>query len=550
MYADFEAADYGGWTASGTAFGSGPAHGALPGQQTVSGFSGGGLVNSFIDFDGSQGTLTSPEFTLTRDYVNFLVGGGAHAHDPAAGDGTPPPGTVLGDFESPTYGAWTATGDFAGTAPHVGGDGRVGERSVDTFFGAQRDSDENRGTIESPTFTLDHDYLSFEVAGGAQPSTQVRLVVDGSVVRTASGHETGTLNWTAWNVADLRGKQARIVIADESTGGWGHILADHFVLGDTPAKIRSDETAVNLVIDGEVVRSTAGKQSEALDWASWDVRALKGKQARIQIVDRNSGGWGHILADQITFSDAPAQSSEQRAHWLDYGKDYYAAVTFNDEPDGRRIAIGWMSNWNYANATPTSPWRSAMAVPRELGLQTIDGRTQLVSEPVRELRSLRSWWPSYHQRNRTIAQGTTTLPVRGKALEIDADLRLAGAKRAGLKVRTGNGQETIIGYDAESAEVYVDRTRSGESGFSRDFPGVQRAPLAARNGKVHLHILVDWSSVEVFADKGQTVITDQIFPAADSDGVQLFADGGNARVDSLDIRTLRSSWTSDHHHDH
>ncbi len=550
VYADFEAADYGGWTATGTAFGSAPAHGALPGQQTVSGYSGGGLVNSFIDFDGSQGTLTSPEFTLTRDYVNFLVGGGAHAHDPAAGDGTPPPGTVLGDFEAPTYGAWTATGDFAGTAPHVGGDGRVGERTVDTFFGAQRDSDENRGTIESPTFTLDHDYLSFEVAGGAQPSTQVRLVVDGSVVRTASGHETGTLNWTAWNVADLRGKQARIVIADESTGGWGHILADHFVLGDTPAKIRSDETGVNLLVDGEVVRSTAGKESEALDWASWDVRALKGKQARIQIVDRNSGGWGHVLADQITFSDAPAQSSEQRAHWLDYGKDYYAAVTYNDVPDGRRIAIGWMSNWNYANVTPTSPWRSAMAVPRELGLQTIDGRTQLVSEPVRELRSLRNWWPSYRQRNRTLAQGTTTLPVRGKALEIDADLRLAGAKRAGLKVRTGNGQETIIGYDAESAEVYVDRARSGESGFSRDFPGIQRAPLAARNGKVHLHILVDWSSVEVFADKGQTVITDQIFPAAESDGVQLFADGGNARVDSLDIRSLRSSWTSDHRHDH
>ena len=150
VYADFEGANYGAWTATGTAFGSGPAHGALPGQQTVSGFSGGGLVNSFIDFDGSQGTLTSPEFTLSRDYVNFLVGGGAHPHDPAAGDGTPPPGTVLGDFEAPTYGAWTATGDFAGTAPHVGGDGRVGERSVDTFFGAQRDSDENRGTIESP----------------------------------------------------------------------------------------------------------------------------------------------------------------------------------------------------------------------------------------------------------------------------------------------------------------------------------------------------------------------------------------------------------------
>ena len=61
----------------------------------------------------------------------------------------------------------------------------------------------------------------------------------------------------------------------------------------------------------------------------------------------------------------------------------------------------------------------------------------------------------------------------------------------------------MIGYDAAAGELYVDRTRSGDVGFSRDFPGVQRAPLAARNGKVHLRILVDWSSVEVFADRGR-----------------------------------------------
>ena len=175
-----------------------------------------------------------------------------------------------------------------------------------------------------------------------------------------------------------------------------------------------------------------------------------------------------------------------------------------------------------------------MAVPRELGLQTIDGRAQLVSEPSGSCARY-ALVAVLQQRNRTIPQGATTLPVRGKALEIDADLRLAGAKRAGLKVRTGNGQETIIGYDAESTEVYVDRTARGKAA-SAATSRAQRAPLAPRNGKVQLHILVDWSSVEVFADKGQTVITDQIFPAANSDGVQLFADGGNARVDSLDIR--------------
>src|SRR5439155_17161427 len=107
------------------------------------------------------------------------------------------------------------------------------------------------------------------------------------------------------------------------------------------------------------------------------------------------------------------------------------------------------------------------------------------------------------QRHRAIPQGTTAVPVRGKALEIKADVRVGSAKQAGLKVRTGSGEETVIGYDAQSEELYVDRTRSGRVDFSRDFPGVQRAPLAAPDGKVHLRILVDWSSVEVFADGGR-----------------------------------------------
>ena len=140
------------------------------------------------------------------------------------------------------------------------------------------------------------------------------------------------------------------------------------------------------------------------------------------------------------------------------------------------------------------------------------------------------------------------MPTRGKALDIRATLRLGTATQAGLKVRTGTGEETVIGYDAEDSELYVDRTRSGRSDFSRDFAAtVQRAPLTARDGSVRLRILVDWSSVEVFADDGHRVITDQIFPSADSDGLKLFADGGTATIRSLDIRPMRSSWTSDNH---
>ena len=165
---------------------------------------------------------------------------------------------------------------------------------------------------------------------------------------------------------------------------------------------------------------------------------------------------------------------------------------------------------------------------------------------MRELRSLRGR-RSFTARHRRIPEGTTTLPVYGKALEIKADLRVGSAEEAGLKVRTGDGEETVIGYDAQAAELYVDRTRSGRVDFSRDFPGVQRAPLAPRHGRVRLRVLVDWSSVEVFADRGQTVITDQIFPSASSDGVELFADGGSATLNSLKIRHLRSSWATSHH---
>ena len=126
----------------------------------------------------------------------------------------------------------------------------------------------------------------------------------------------------------------------------------------------SVETSVNLLVDGEVVRTTTGPNSEVLDWDNWDVRELAGETAQIQIIDNNTGGWGHILADQFTFADEPALSATQRAHWLDYGRDFYAGVTFNNVPKNRRIMIAWMNNWQYAGSIPTDPWRSAMSVPR------------------------------------------------------------------------------------------------------------------------------------------------------------------------------------------
>ncbi|MEU2267235.1 GH32 C-terminal domain-containing protein [Streptomyces olindensis] len=551
---DFEGTDFGEWTTTGTAFGREPATGAVDGQGAVSGFEGKGLANSFHGGDGATGTLTSPAFTVDSPYLNFKIGGGRHPHEAGTVlNGTPPDGTVLADFEGGTYGDWTATGDAFGTAPATGTlpgqqgvSGFLGNGLVNTFL----NGDSTTGTLTSPEFTLDKKHINFLIGGGNHPAgssgpTVVQLVVDGQVVRSATGKDTEALNWASWDVSDLAGKKAQIKIVDDNTGGWGHLNVDHIVMSDTQAQRVSMETSVNLIVDGKVVRSATGADSETLDWASFDMRPYVGKKARIQVVDMNTGGWGHVLADRFTAAEKPAKSVLQRADWADYGKDYYAAVSWENAPGGRRYMIGWMNNWDYGGAIPTSPWRGAQSVPREMALRTVDGQIRLTSKPVGGLESLRNNRPAAAS-DITVKNTSRSLASRGakgKALDIEATFSLEDADRFGLKVRTGaGGEETVIGYDTMTQELYVDRTRSGAGDFNSTFPGVQTAPLKAEDGKVKLRILVDWSSVEVFGGDGEAVITDQIFPDPSSTGVEVFAEGGTATLDHLQAWQLRSIW--------
>ncbi|MGW3650375.1 GH32 C-terminal domain-containing protein [Streptomyces sp. NPDC000878] len=551
---DFEGTDFGTWTTTGTAFGTAPAAGAVDGQTTVDGFDGKGLANSFHSGDATTGTLTSPSFTVDSEYLNFKVGGGRHPHvdGTVLERGDPPAGTLLADFEGGTYGDWTTTGDAFGTAPATGT--LPDQQAVSGFLGnglvnSYRNGDTTTGTLTSPEFTIDKDYVNFLVGGGYHPAgsdnpTAIELLVDGNVVRSATGKDAEALNWASWDVKDLAGKQARIRIVDDNTGGWGHLNADHIMLSDTRAQPVSQETSVNLIVDGKVVQSATGANSETLDWDSFDLRSYAGKQAKIQLVDMNRTGWGHILADRFTEADTAAKSVVQRADWADYGKDYYAAVSWEDAPDGKRYMIGWMNNWDYGGAVPTSPWRGAQSIPREMALRTVDGRIRLTSEPVGSVESLRQEGPATAA---GVTVTNTSEPLigpaaQGKALDIEATFSLNDADRFGLKVRTGaDGEATVIGYDTTTQELYVDRTHSGAVDFNSTFPGVQTAPLKAENGKVKLRILVDWSSVEVFGGSGEAVITDQIFPDPASEGVQIFAENGSAELDEAVVWHLDSA---------
>lgn len=227
--------------------------------------------------------------------------------------------------------------------------------------------------------------------------------------------------------------------------------------------------------------------------------------------------------------------------WADYGADCYAAQSWNEAPDGRHIWLAWMNNWDYARQTPATTWRGAMTLPRELALTGGTDGLQLIQQPVAELAALRQ--PLGAWEGLVVKPGENPLAdVRGDTLELVARFAVdeaTAATRFGLRVRVGAGEQTTVGYNVVKRTLYVDRSRSGQS--VPGFAAPQVLALAPREGVVELRLLVDRSSLEVFADGGRAVFTNQIFPSPDSQGAELFAEGGAVRLVSLEAYRLEQS---------
>lgn len=237
--------------------------------------------------------------------------------------------------------------------------------------------------------------------------------------------------------------------------------------------------------------------------------------------------------DGTAFTADPAHGNALGgASWIDHGADYYAAVSFNDEPHGRRLLIAWMSNWYYSDVVPTRPYRGSMSVPRTYELRTHRGRLVLVQRPVVEGLPV----PAHRAPSQDLPDGVHPLPEGYRAISavLTAELDPGTASRCGLLVHIGDGECTVIGYDAAERALYVDRSNSGDTDFHPGFGAVHRAPLDLDAGEpLVLEIHLDTTSVEVYADGGRVVITDLVFPSPGSDGIALFAEGGTAHLHSL-----------------
>ncbi|MFD0670844.1 PfkB family carbohydrate kinase [Cohnella sp. GCM10027633] len=227
--------------------------------------------------------------------------------------------------------------------------------------------------------------------------------------------------------------------------------------------------------------------------------------------------------------------------WMDYGRDNYAAVTWSDVPehDGRRLLIGWMSNWKYANQTPTVDWRSAMTIPRTISLTSTAEGIRLVSKPFDELSELRGE-PISLPSPTSVAGEQALSDISGNCYEIEAEFTWDDATEFGLKVCRSDREETVIGFETTPGFLYIDRTRSGESGFHEAFPCKHGAAVQTAGNRIKLRVIVDRSSVEVFAENGLLVLTDLIFPDPSSIGVALYSKGGDVKVDNLVCYPLKS----------
>ena len=226
----------------------------------------------------------------------------------------------------------------------------------------------------------------------------------------------------------------------------------------------------------------------------------------------------------------------------DYGPDYYAAIAYNQLPlNISPTAIGWVNNWNYANDIPTTPWKSAMSLPRTLSVKKINQEWVLIQKPVVSLIRLRK---ALHPiPNQNVAH-TKILPVKSTQFEMECTLIPAVNSISGIKIAAGDNHYFEIGYDAGKALFYIDRSNSDNTTFNENFTkrSYFEKSIPFQNNKLQLHIFFDNSIAEIFINNGEAVFTVQLFPENKNNGIQLFSNGGITQFRSIKFWEIKAVW--------
>ena len=236
-------------------------------------------------------------------------------------------------------------------------------------------------------------------------------------------------------------------------------------------------------------------------WECPDLMKMKvrgtGKEKWMLICNINPGGPSGGSATQYFIGDFDGHkftcdSKPEVTKWMDYGKDHYATVSFDNAPNGRRVAIAWMSNWQYANQVPTQQYRSGNSIPRDLGLFEYKGETYCSVVPSPEMTAARS-------------------KKAGKKLTASCEMVVNLKGNATITLSNDKGEKVVMNYDAKAETFSMDRTKSGKMDFSKDFAAVTKAPTYGNISQ--LRIFIDKSSIEALDADGKMSMTNLVFPS-------------------------------------
>jgi fructan beta-fructosidase len=276
-------------------------------------------------------------------------------------------------------------------------------------------------------------------------------------------------------------------------------------------------------------------------WECPDLISLddNGKTRWVLIVNLNPGGPNGGSGTQYFVGDFDGKNfntDQTKTMWLDYGPDNYAGVTWSNTGN-RKILLGWMSNWLYAQQVPTEKWRSAMTIARELKMRHIGNDILVTSLPVKELSVIKS--KPVILKNLSLTNKGTSVNARGKT-QIPCSINLTMDQATDFSIVLSNnlGEEVQVGFDKAANQYFIDRTKSGKIDFNKEFAARHFAPRFSVNPKMNMTLVIDVSSVELFADDGLSVMTEIFFPNKPFDQVRI-ASPGKAVIKQLEYSALK-----------
>ncbi len=376
-----------------------------------------------------------------------------------------------------------------------------------------------------------------------------------------SGYGTWTVEGSAFGDSPSSGAIAN---QQEVMGYSGAHLANSFTNGDastgklTSPTFKIEERFINFLIGGgagsdlglsvivegqEIISIVSTSNTEVMQWRGVDLSSYMGRMAHIEVVDNATGGWGHLLVDHIVFSDFEFDTRVENANWADWGYDFYAGKTYRnyDYDDPRTIWIAWMGNWTYARDVPTNPWKGCESIPRENSLKHDANGFRLVQKPVEELQSLRLPKVQKDVFEVSGVQPLVEFHPEWNVYELYVEFKVTRDNQVfGLNLAEGEDRKIEIRYDSHTSVLSINRAKTP---FSFAYKRVTETPVFLKADSVlDLHIFLDQSSIEVFANDYETSTTSLAFTDVTATGISLFSESETTEVLNLSVWELKSIW--------